>query len=54
MGHVTTARAEAVGSSRKAIGRLAQSGLLVRFTQGVYRLVGAPATGCGGPSPQRA
>ncbi|WP_460649358.1 type IV toxin-antitoxin system AbiEi family antitoxin domain-containing protein [Kribbella endophytica] len=41
-GLVTTAQAEAAGSSRKTIGRFAQSGLLERLAQGVYRLAGAP------------
>lgn len=42
-GLVTTAQAEAVGSSRKAVSRLAGSGVLERIAHGVYRLAGAPA-----------
>lgn len=42
-GLITTAQAEAAGSSRKAVGRLARSGALERLSQGVYRLTGAPA-----------
>jgi predicted transcriptional regulator of viral defense system len=42
-GLITTAQAEAAGSSRKALGRLAHAGMLERLTHGVYRLTGAPA-----------
>jgi predicted transcriptional regulator of viral defense system len=42
-GLITTAQAKAVGSSRKAVGRLAQSGALERLAHGVYRLTGAPS-----------
>lgn len=41
-GLITTAQAEAVGSSRKAVARLAQSGALERLVHGVYRLTGVP------------
>lgn len=41
-GLLTTAQAEAVGSSRKAIGRLAEAGALERLAHGIYRLTGAP------------
>ena len=42
-GLITTAQAEAAGSSRKAVGRLARSGMLERLAHGVYRLTGAPS-----------
>jgi predicted transcriptional regulator of viral defense system len=42
-GLITTAQAEAAGSSRKAVGRLARAGTLERLAQGVYRLAGTPA-----------
>lgn len=41
-GLITTAQAESIGSSRKAVGRLAQSGTLERLAHGVYRLSGTP------------
>ncbi|ONI68064.1 hypothetical protein BWI15_34010 [Kribbella sp. ALI-6-A] len=42
-GLVTTAQAEATGTSRKSVGRFAQTGLLERLAQGVYRVTGAPS-----------
>jgi predicted transcriptional regulator of viral defense system len=42
-GLITTAQAEAAGSSRKAVGRLARAGVLERLAHGVYRLAGTPA-----------
>ena len=42
-GLITTAQAEAAGSSRKAVGRLARAGQLERLAHGVYRLAGTPA-----------
>lgn len=41
-GLVTTAQAEQIGISRRALSRLATAGVVIRVAQGVYRMTGAP------------